>query len=157
LPRLATGGAAAGSLPAAPRGRDGPLVLLCRPMAARSRSSRCARAALVAMLCMVRPGAAAHAQDAALPEDLRPWQVKRPRDVARTSLELRLVVDRRGPGTVELPGPEGKPLILASTIVLTRDDVTKVEVGPSIDLLERWKQHLPPHYAIYLHFTPEAA
>jgi preprotein translocase subunit SecD len=101
--------------------------------------------------------AAALAQETTeLPDYLRPVAVRRPPGVSRVSLEFRLVVDRPGPGTVELKGPEGTPLILASEILVREGDITKAEVGPALESVEFEPQLKIPFYVVHLHFTPAA-
>jgi hypothetical protein len=80
--------------------------------------------------------------------DMTPWQVQRPAGVPQASVAFRLVVDQSAPGTIELQGPDGKPLMLAAETVLTQRDITKVEVGSALT---------PPYFQIYLHFSPDAA
>jgi hypothetical protein len=95
---------------------------------------------------------------AGMSESLRPVQVQRPSGMARSSLEFRLVVRHAGPGTIGLPEPNGTPLVLASPPVLTEHDITKTEVGPALETLERfWKGLGPLYYVVELHLTPEGA
>lgn len=76
------------------------------------------------------------------------WSVQRPASVQRASLEFRVVREQKMEGDLEIAGRDGEPLILSKDAVLTATDVVQVEVALEPDLV---------HYAVTLHFTPEAA
>jgi preprotein translocase subunit SecD len=81
------------------------------------------------------------------------WEVHRPAGVKRSSLAFRLVLDHPGPGTQTLKGPDGTPRILSSTVVVSQNDITKVEVLE----VPKWREDRPAQFVINLYFKPDAA
>jgi preprotein translocase subunit SecD len=85
-------------------------------------------------------------------DDLRPVEVRRPKEMQRATLAFRLVLDEPIPGSQKLAEPEtGQLLILSPKALVTESDILKTEVGwdglyPSMD-----------YYMINVYFKPDAA
>ncbi|HET9769030.1 MAG TPA: hypothetical protein VFS60_19445 [Thermoanaerobaculia bacterium] len=96
------------------------------------------------LLAVATPPATPAAEEVADPVI---WTVQRPADVARASLEIAFVVEPRKDAK-ELEDAQGNRLFVAAEPIVTGLDVQQVEVAIEPDFA---------HYAVTLHFTPEAA
>lgn len=109
-------------------------------LGALSAALGCASAPAPAPPTPATPGAAAG--------DAVVWQVARPAGLAQAALELRLVETGGEGESFSALDVDGSTLQLAITPVVTSRDLARVEVAIELDL---------EHYAVTLHFTPQAA
>ena len=95
------------------------------------------------MLALAVLGCAAASQEPAA----EPRTVTRPAEMARSTFELRPVLEAPSAGALELPDPEGVPLHLGEPAPVGETDIARVEIGPAAS----------SHQMVLLHFQPAAA